>query len=108
MGAGAGERHTRGRRATRIEPRGDAVSERTAALSSACSLLALPFVAQELDDRLAALEEPVAVAPIGVNGVALRDLLGIARVPGVLAFSTFSRAVASVKEAAVVSARAGR
>src|SRR5581483_11528612 len=43
-----------------------------------------PLAAEEVDDRFAAPEELVAVAPLGVDRVGKRDALGVARVPGVL------------------------
>jgi hypothetical protein len=46
--------------------------------------LPLPLTGQELDDRLPAAEELVAVSPLGLGGVGECDPLRIARVPGVL------------------------
>src|SRR5215213_5091648 len=46
--------------------------------------LALPLPSQEVHDRLTALEELVAIAPLGVLRVGGGNALGITRVPGVL------------------------
>src|SRR6185437_2986455 len=46
--------------------------------------LTRPLALEELDDRLSALEELVAVAPLRVRRVGERDAFRIARVPGVL------------------------
>src|SRR6185312_15249130 len=52
-------------------------------LAQAVGKLLRPLPAKELDDRVAALEELVAVAPGGVRGVRACDPLGVAGVPGV-------------------------
>src|SRR5947207_5751797 len=53
-------------------------------LAQAVGELLRPLAAQEVDDRVPALEELVAVAPGGVRGVRGGDPLGVAGVPGVL------------------------
>src|SRR5215204_4995755 len=68
-----------------LEPDRDAVPrEAPEVLLQAVVELPGPLTLEERDDLLAALEELLAVAPLGVLGVGERDLLGIAGVPGVL------------------------
>src|SRR5215212_5655132 len=68
-----------------LEPDRDAVTrEAPEVLLQAVVELPGPLTLEERDDLLAALEELLAVAPLGVLGVGERDLLGIAGVPGVL------------------------
>src|SRR3954454_12664397 len=75
----------RGVAALVLEAHRDAVGrERPQVLAQRVLLLAVPLAAQELDDRLAAGEELVAVAPLGVLGVRGGDALGLAGVPRVL------------------------
>lgn len=59
--------------------------------------LVLPFAGEEGDDRLAALDEFGTIAPIAIDGVGDRDLLGIAAVPSILCKADLSAAVSSVK-----------
>src|SRR4051812_2377257 len=75
----------RGVAALVLEAHGDPVGgERPQVLAQRVVLLALPLAREERDDRLAAGEELVAVAPLRVLGVRGRDPLGLARVPRVL------------------------
>src|SRR5215212_9349788 len=68
-----------------LEPDRDAIiCEAPEVLLQAVVELPGPLTLEERDDLLAALEELLAVAPLGVLGVGERDLLGIAGVPGVL------------------------
>src|ERR687887_1331699 len=68
-----------------LEPHGDAVVvEAPELLAQPVVELARPLAAQEVADRVAALEELVAVAPVGVLGVCPGHAVGVARVPGVL------------------------
>src|SRR5215217_637589 len=58
--------------------------ERPEVLAQRVVLLAVPLAGQERDDRLAAGEELVAVAPLRVLAVRAGDALGVTAVPGVL------------------------
>src|SRR3954447_6004313 len=68
-----------------LEAHGDPVAaERPQVLAQRVVELALPLARQELDDRGAAGEELVAVAPLRILAVGGGDALGVARVPRVL------------------------
>src|SRR5215204_3379089 len=68
-----------------LEPDRDAVTrEAPQVLLQPVIQLPCPLAPQEVPDRLAPLEELVAVAPPGVLRVGERHLLGVAGVPGVL------------------------
>src|SRR5215212_2107701 len=68
-----------------LEPDRDAVLRKTPeVLLQPIVPLPGPLASQKVPDGLPALEELVAVAPLGVLGVGEGDLVGIAGVPGVL------------------------
>src|SRR3954468_10607600 len=68
-----------------LEAHGDPVAaERPQVLAQRVVELALPLARQELDDRGAAGEELVAVAPLRILAVGGGDALGVAHVPRVL------------------------
>src|SRR5262245_2661953 len=69
-----------------LEAHGDPIAvERPQVLAQPVVELALlPLALEEGDDLVAPVEELVAVAPLRVGRVGLRDALGIERVPGVL------------------------
>src|SRR3954469_3526626 len=67
------------------EAHGDAVAlDRPQLLDQAVVQLALPLAGQEGHDLVPAVDELRPVAPLGVDGVGARDLLGIAGIPRVL------------------------
>src|SRR4051812_39818097 len=67
------------------EAHGDAVAlDGPQLLDQAVVQLALPLAGQEGHDLVPAVDELRPVAPLGVDGVGARDLLGIAGVPHVL------------------------
>src|SRR5882724_2124721 len=67
------------------EANGDAVAgERPKLLDQPVIQFALPFAREKSLDRLAALRELGAVAPVAVDRIALSNALRIAGVPGIL------------------------
>jgi hypothetical protein len=74
------------------ESHGYAVSRaRPHFLDKSVAQFARPFALKELSHFLATFEEFGAVPPYGVFGVGECDLVGIARVPGILRCARFSR-----------------
>ena len=71
--------------------------ERPQILAQRVVKLALPLAGEKRPDRVTARDELVAVAPLRVDGVRIRDTIGIARVPRSLGGADFLASAVGVE-----------